>query len=617
MAKRSYSIDADADGAVTSDDTQGKNKQQRVEEVPSAVESSSEVSAEEGSNGPETENGAPRNNEMKQQSLQCRQSVCCSGCGISDSAANGSLLLFDDPEEDNKEDGTGNRTDSEEEKRYCAECMTDKKVRVFWPVDQQWYIATVLKYDPSTGQHLLRYPDGDTEWVRIGEDHTTNNQYREYFNALKRAESMGGGGVGPTSEVQMLGRFPSLSNAVSFGLGQSFGMMPMEDEKTMRLKGGPSQQRQLMNQLNLNLTEMSSMSFGLNNNGSFGMGRNGGGGGGGGAVQPFQLLPPNFTHSFSSKNGEEGGPGAPPHLPYGSWEKKDGPPHHWQPHYGGYYHRPDDEMTKSAPRGKDKGRGGDASKDGNKKALAKAWLKIEDERLLDLVLQMKHPLKWSVIASSLSSLNLNPSVPERTGKQCRERYVNHLNPRLKTTDFTPIEDATIWRMFATVGTKWAIMSKIIPGRTDNNLKNRFHNLKRQLGREEDARSRAAAPKNFNDIVRVDQIRKIPSFLTTKIEDMWDSQGHIGIIVANTVEGDGDEKPNEPVGEEGRHRDFFGPFIPIEDSPVQCLRCGLFAPSLQCGNEICSKTKWCKSCTKAPMHVGGNVLRECLSLRKVN
>ena len=508
--------------------------------------------------------------------------------------------------------------------RYCAHCMKDKKVRVFWPVDQQWYIATVLKYDVSTGQHLLRYPDGDNEWVRIGEDHTTKVQYKEYFNALKRAESMGGG---PTPDVQMMGRLPSLSNAVSFGLGQSFGMLPIEDEKTMRLKDGPSQQRQLMNQLNMNLTEMSSMSsFGLNNNGSFGMGKNGsgGGGGGGGAAQQFQLLPPHFTHSFSSKQGDEGVSGAPPPLPYGSWEKKDGS-HHWQPHYPGYYHHnPIDSglMGASQSRGRKKGRGPPPSspKEGsNKKALAKAWLKVEDECLLDLVLQMKHPLKWSVIASSLSSRNLNPGVPERTGKQCRERYVNHLNPRLKTTDFTPIEDATIWRMYATVGTKWAIMSKIIPGRTDNNLKNRFHNLKRQLGREEDARSRASPPKNIHDIVHMDKIRKIPSSLTTKIEDMWDAEGNMSIIVANTVEGDGDEKsgPNEPLAEEGRHRDFFGPFIPVEDSPVQCLRCGLFAPSLQCGTEICSKTKWCKSCTKAPMHVGGNVLRECLSLRKVS
>lgn len=501
--------------------------------------------------------------------------------------------------------------------------MTDKKVRVFWPVDQQWYIATVLKFDTSTGQHLLRYPDGDTEWVRIGEDHTTKVQYQEYFK-IKRAESMGMGGGhhhyhgGPTPDGQLLSRLPTLSNGVSFGLGQSFGMLPMEDEKTMKLKsgGGPqSQQRQLMNQLNLNLTGMSSVSsFGLNNNGSFGMtGRNGGGG----AAHPFQLLPPHFTHSFSSKHGDEGGGpgGAPPPLPYGSWEKKDGHPSHWQHHYGGYYnhHNPNDEDEAQAPQ---RGKGNrERPRPKEKKALAKAWSKIEDEALLDLVLQMKHPLKWSVIATDLSSQHLNPNAPERTGKQCRERYVNHLNPRLKTTDFTPIEDATIWRMTATLGSKWAIMSKIIPGRTDNNLKNRFHNLKRQLVREEDARSRASLPKNIHHIVHMDKIRKIPSSLTTKIEDMWNAEGHMAIIVANTVsEGDG---PDEAVGEEGRHRDFFGPFIPVEESPVQCLRCGLFAPSLQCGSEICSKTKWCKSCTKAPMHVGGNVLRECLSLRKVD
>ena len=53
--------------------------------------------------------------------------------------------------------------------------MTSKKVRVFWPVDSRWYVATVVEHDPDTGEHLLSYPDGDTEWVRIGEDHTTNN----------------------------------------------------------------------------------------------------------------------------------------------------------------------------------------------------------------------------------------------------------------------------------------------------------------------------------------------------------------------------------------------------------------------------------------------------------
>ena len=75
--------------------------------------------------------------------------------------------------------------------------MTGKRVRVFWPVDSQWYIADVRRYDENTGEHLLQYPDGDTEWVRIGEDHTTNAQYnREHHNR--------GGGTAQTTTATLL-----------------------------------------------------------------------------------------------------------------------------------------------------------------------------------------------------------------------------------------------------------------------------------------------------------------------------------------------------------------------------------------------------------------------------
>lgn len=47
--------------------------------------------------------------------------------------------------------------------------MIGKKVRVFWPLDEQWYVGVVKEYDSSTGEHLLKYPDGDTEWVKIGD----------------------------------------------------------------------------------------------------------------------------------------------------------------------------------------------------------------------------------------------------------------------------------------------------------------------------------------------------------------------------------------------------------------------------------------------------------------
>lgn len=274
----------------------------------------------------------------------------------------------------------------------------------------------------------------------------------------------------------------------------------------------------------------------------------------------------------------------------------------------------------------------------SRKALAKAWTKPEDEYLLDLVLQMKHPLKWSIIAQSLSdfSAERGGDTPVRTGKQCRERYVNHLNPRLKHSEFTPLEDATIWRLYATIGTQWAKMSKVIPGRTDNNLKNRFHNLKRQLQREEDGRLRAPEPEGYQQWVHVERMREIPQFLRTKIEDMWNHKRHIGVISANSVREFREEDATPAAKEEEPAKDGgnqsvesatgavtatedqrlrkFGPFEPVS-MPSQCGRCGLFVPSVQCGNEMCTRTKWCGVCTRVSMHLGGNILRECLNLRK--
>jgi len=53
----------------------------------------------------------------------------------------------------------------------------------------------------------------------------------------------------------------------------------------------------------------------------------------------------------------------------------------------------------------------------------KPWTKEEDEKVRKLVME-KGALKWSQIAAKL---------PGRIGKQCRERWHNHLNPAIKKT----------------------------------------------------------------------------------------------------------------------------------------------------------------------------------------
>lgn len=62
----------------------------------------------------------------------------------------------------------------------------------------------------------------------------------------------------------------------------------------------------------------------------------------------------------------------------------------------------------------------------------------------------------------------------RNGKQCRERWVNFLNPEIKKDPFSLEEDIHILEQRLSIGNKWSEIIKGMPGRTENNVKNRFN-----------------------------------------------------------------------------------------------------------------------------------------------
>jgi len=101
------------------------------------------------------------------------------------------------------------------------------------------------------------------------------------------------------------------------------------------------------------------------------------------------------------------------------------------------------------------------------------WTKEEDVVLSMAVkaYQANALAKWAKVAQH---------VPGRTDVQCRERWVNVLDPELKTDPWTPEEDQKLLETVDRVGVgKWSKVSEFLPPRTDNQCWRRWKTMSKE------------------------------------------------------------------------------------------------------------------------------------------
>lgn len=101
-----------------------------------------------------------------------------------------------------------------------------------------------------------------------------------------------------------------------------------------------------------------------------------------------------------------------------------------------------------------------------KKSKRKKFTAEEDARLLSLI-DVHGSNDWKLISRLMK---------DRSPRQCKERYINHLSPELNTGPWTPEEDKLLYECYKHYGSRWSLISKEFKNRSGSNIKNRWTKL---------------------------------------------------------------------------------------------------------------------------------------------
>lgn len=127
------------------------------------------------------------------------------------------------------------------------------------------------------------------------------------------------------------------------------------------------------------------------------------------------------------------------------------------------------------------------------------WSREEDKDLIKLVKDLGVD-QWAAISKNL---------PSRDRKQCRQRWIYHLNPDInKEERFSVEEENTFETMHKKLGNKWAAIAKSLPGRTNKDVLCYYNRIQRRIGSKK--RDQKWAEKATRDRIRKSGRRNVGS-----------------------------------------------------------------------------------------------------------
>ena len=167
---------------------------------------------------------------------------------------------------------------------------------------------------------------------------------------------------------------------------------------------------------------------------------------------------------------------------------------------------------------------------GNSREQRRPWAAQEDAQLVALVKQHgKPPARMTASGGEAvdqwgrpdSWVQISAAMPARTGKQCRDRWLEHLCPNVQKAPWKESEIRILCEAQSRLGNVWGEIAKLLPGKSQNNVKNYWHLNERK---------KRKAETTLADLQKKTKIRQQPADLQAS-DGMAEANPAAGAIIA--------------------------------------------------------------------------------------